>query len=288
MNSAIDAQGQSGRDRPGPAQPAEARSTPRQDLVGHLLPQLYQADATHWWTSGMRRVSHALLDGVALPGGPVLELGCGAGAFLTELRRRFPERLVLGSDVHPLALAQAGPRTRPGFSMLAADVHHLPLPAGACAAVVALDVLDQHGVYLPGALQEIGRVLSRDGVLLMRVSAFAWLYGPHDVAFGTGQRYTAGQLERTLAGAGLRVERVTYANSLLFAPGAVVRLLQKSGLAAGVDGQMGGDSPFSRQLRDVLAVEARWLRRRNFPAGLSLYAIARKIDPSHPTNPGRN
>lgn len=271
MNSAFQAQDQSGR-----------------ELVGHLLPQLYQADATHWWTSGMRRVSHALLDGVALPGGPVLELGCGAGAFLAELRRRFPERLVLGSDVHPLALAQASRRDRPVLSMLAADVHHLPLPTGCCAAVVALDVLDQHGVHLPAALQEIGRVLSREGVLLMRVSAFAWLYGPHDVAFGTGQRYTARQLERALTGAGLQVERVTYANSLLFAPGAVVRLVQKSGLAAGVDGPMGGASPFSRLLSDVLAVEARWLRRRDFPAGLSLYAIARKVAAPHPTNPGNN
>lgn len=288
MNSEIKARDDSGRDRQGPTQPADVRATQTQDLVGHLLPQLYRADATHWWTSGMRRVSHALLDGVALPGGPVLELGCGAGAFLAELRSRFPERLVLGSDVHPLALAQASLQARPVLSMLAADVHHLPLPTGSCAAVVALDVLDQHGVHLPGALQEIGRALSVGGVLLMRVSAFAWLYGPHDVAFGTGQRYTAGQLERALAGAGLRVERLTYANSLLFAPGAVVRLLQKSRLAAGVDGPMGGASPFSRLLSDVLAVEARWLRRRNFPAGLSLYAIARKIDPSQPTNPGHS
>jgi hypothetical protein len=122
----------------------------------------------------------------------------------------------------------------------------------------------------------------------MRVSAFAWLYGPHDVAFGTGQRYTARQLERALAGAGWRVERVTYANSLLFAPGAVVRLVQKSGLAAGVDGPIGGASPFSQLLSDVLAGEARWLRRRNFPAGLSLYAIARMVEAPHPTNPGRN
>jgi SAM-dependent methyltransferase len=264
------------------------RSTQTQDLVGHLLPQLYQADATHWWTSGMRRVSHALLDGVVLPGGPVLELGCGAGAFQAELRSRFPERLVLGSDVHPLALAQAGQRARPVLSMLAADVHHLPLPTGSCAAVVALDVLDQHGVHLSGALQEVARALGVGGVLLMRVSAFAWLYGPHDVAFGTGQRYTAGQLERALTGAGLHVERVTYANSLLFAPGAAVRLLQKSGLAAGVAGEMSGASPFSRLLSDILAVEARWLRRRNFPAGLSLYAIARKVESPPPTDPGRN
>ncbi len=271
------------RSETGPSEPQV-----RQDLVGHLLPQLYQADDTHWWTSGMRRVSHALLDGVALPGGPVLELGCGAGAFLAELRRRFPERLVVGSDVHPLALAQAGQRARPGLSTLAADVHHLPLPTGSCAAVVALDVLDQHGVHLPSALQEVGRALSKGGVLLMRVSAFAWLYGPHDVAFGTGQRYTAGQLEHALTSAGLQVERVTYANSLLFVPGAVVRLLQKSGLSAGVDGQMGGASPFSRLLSNVLTVEAHWLRQRNIPAGLSLYAIARKVESPFATNPGRN
>lgn len=255
-------------------------------LAGHLLPHLYQVDATHWWTSGMRRVSHALLDGVALPDGPLLELGYGAGAFLAELQARFPERLVLGGELHPLALAHSSPRAGPGPSLLAADLHHLPLPPACCAAIVALDVYDQRGVDLSSALLESWRVLAIGGILLLRLSAFAWLHGPHDVGFGTGQRYMARQLRRSLAGAGFLVQRLTYANSLLFLPGAGLRLLQKLGLMADVAQELTVWSPFNRLLGEILAAEARWLGRRDLPAGLSLYAIARKTAQAGPARPG--
>lgn len=237
--------------------------------AGYLLPMLYQIDATHWWTSGMRRISHALLDGVALPEGPLLELGYGAGAFLAELNARFPERLVLGSELYPLALA--------GQDVLTADLHHLPLPSGSCAAIFALDVYDQQDVDLSSALLESWRVLRSNGILLLRVSALAWLQGPHDVAFGTGQRITARPLRRSLAGAGLEVARLTYANSLLLAPGVGLRLLQKLGVMTDVARELDVSPRCNRLLRGILAAEARWLRRRNLPAGLSLYAVARKL-----------
>lgn len=286
MNSAGETRKRRSEGRERSAQPA--RSAQGSELAGHLLPELYQVDATHWWTSGMRRISHALLDGVALPEGPLLELGCGAGVFLTELNGRFPERLVLGSDIHPLALAQAGQQAELGLPVAAADVHQLPFTDGLCAAIVALDVLDQQGVDLPSALRQCWRVLRIDGILLLRVSAYSWLQGPHDVAFGTGRRYTARQIERSLAGAGLHVERLTYANSLLFAPGAALRLLQKLGLMADVAQELSVAPPLNGLLSRILAAEARWLRQRNLPAGLSVYALARKLDSAHPTQPGRD
>lgn len=270
----------------GPTRRPCAGSAPDSDrtAAGYLLPALYQVDAAHWWTSGMRRVSHALLDGVALPAGPLLELGYGAGGFLVELSARFPERLVLGSELHPLALR--GLPASAALGLLAADLHRLPLPAGSCAAIIALDVYDQQRVDLTAALLESWRVLRCNGILLLRVSALAWLHGPHDVAFGTGQRYTARQLKGYLADAGLRVERLTYANSLLLAPGVGLRLLQKLGLMTDVTSELGVSPRVNRLLRGFLAAEAHWLRRRNLPAGLSLYALARKQTHSEPVKSG--
>lgn len=249
-------------------------------FAGHLLPALYQAEATHWWTTGMRRVTHSLLAGVPLPDGTILEVGCGAGAFLAELCERIPGRPVLGCDLRPLALERAQSLSESRFELLAADLHDLPLPPGHCATVIALDAYDQRGVDLASALRESWRVLTIGGILLLRVSAFAWLQGPHDVAFGTGRRFVAGELRRSLTGAGLQVERVTYANSLLFVPGAGLRLLQLFGLMTDVARQLDVAPPLNQLFRAVLAAEARWLRHHDLPAGLSLYAIARKTDPS--------
>lgn len=247
-----------------------------QPTSGDRLPFLYQMDHSHWWSNGMRAVTHALLEGVTLPQGLLVEVGCGAGNFLRELAGRNPGHRVLGVEIHEDALALAaqlwaGPK---GPHFLAGDVQRLPLPDRSCAAVVALDVLDQAGVVLDKALAECRRVLRPDGLLLARVSAYDWLRGPHDMAFGTSRRYTAGSLRQMLSRSGFAVQRSTYANSLLLPMAAPMRLAERAG---GRVNAMEQEVPrwVEAGFRQLLQAEAHWLHRRNLPAGLSLYVLAR-------------
>lgn len=228
----------------------------------------YRIDDDHWWGAGMRRITRALLAGVALPPGPLLEIGCGSGALVRELADAYPDRLVFGSDLRP----------NPAVSLLLrSDLNHLPHPDRSFAAVLALDSFDQRGVNLAQALAESWRVLRTDGILLCRVSAYPWLFGPHDSAFGTGQRYTAPTLRRALIAARFHPLRLTYANSFLLSPAIVLRLLQRRHHVS-VQNELQALRPLNRPLTALLAAEAHWLRRRDFAAGLSLYAIAVKAD----------
>lgn len=242
-----------------------------------LLPALYQAEGQSWWSRGMRAISHGLLNGLPLPDGPILELGCGGGAFTAELAERFPQRLALGLDLHSSALATVADKA-PAFGnlqVMGANIHRLPLRDDSCALVVGLDVLDQAGVDLPAALAEAGRILKPGGWLLMRVSAYHWLASPHDQNFGTGRRYSGADLRQSLEGGGWRVRRLTYANMLLLPLVAATRLAQRRGwlsTGAGLETHV----VLSRQLQGVLEAEARWLHRRSLPAGVSLYALAQK------------
>jgi SAM-dependent methyltransferase len=250
-----------------------------QPATGAQLPSLYRLDRSHWWSSGMRAITHALLEGAPLPQGPLVEVGCGAGNFLRELAARNPGHTALGVEINAEALAlaaqvQAG-SNKPHF--LAGDAHWLPLPDRSCAAVVALDVLDQTGVAPGIALAECRRILRPDGLLLARVSAYDWLRGPHDVAYGTSQRYTSTSLRRVLRGGGFAVLRSTYANSLLLPLAAAVRLAERAG---GRVNAMEQEMPpaIEAGFRQTLRAEARWLRGRNLPAGLSLYVLARPVE----------
>lgn len=221
----------------------------------------------------MRAITHALLDTATIPNAPILEIGVGGGAFAAELAARFPTRQVWGTDLNPTALQHA--RRHPLHFLWQGDLHQLPIADNKMGAILALDVFDQKAVDLRASLQEAQRVLAPSGIVLMRVSAYDWLRGPHDVAFGTGRRYSANELREALTSVGLTPVRVSYANTLLLLPAIIVRLSQRQG-SAEVEDQLETAAPIAWVFKTILRTEAQFLRHMNAPAGLSLYAIAKK------------
>ncbi|MCB0240895.1 MAG: class I SAM-dependent methyltransferase, partial [Anaerolineae bacterium] len=157
----------------------------------------------------------------------------------------------------------------------ASDGQRLPLPDESCALVVTLDVLDQARIDPLLALREIRRVLKPGGWLLLRVSAYPWLLGPHDRAFGTARRYSRVALDTTLVRGGLDPVRMTFANSLLLPVAVVARLAQRRQWLPATAG-LAGVGRLNSLLARVLGGEALWLRRQNLGWGLSLYALARR------------
>ena len=245
---------------------------------GRLLPELYRLDSSGGWTSGMRVIAHTLLGGLSLPAGPLLDLGCGGGVFATELAAQFLPHLATGLDVEPTALAQARQRA-PAVALVQADLHHLPFAAQTYSLVTALDVLDQRGVDTGQAMREIRRVLMAGGWLLVRVSAHAWLQGPHDLAFNTGRRYNPAQIAHVLFAAGFAVRRITFANTLLSPAVIAVRLLQRWHLLP-FRRSLYGDPLTNAVLRWALTREADRIAVSDLPFGISLYALAQISDQS--------
>ncbi len=239
-----------------------------------LLPTLYHTPPSSGWNMGMRLVTQSMLAGLALPGGPVLEVGCGGGQILADLRAQWPQRAVLGADLHPLALSYAHRRVQRALLVQAA-LQSLPYAADTFALVLALDLFDQVGVALDAALAESHRVLQPGGLLMVRVSAHPWLFGEHDRAFHTGRRYTLRELVAAMRVQGFVVRRITYANFVLGAPVAVMRLLQRWGLLSWDPG-IYEDEFANALIAGALTLEARLLQRMNLPVGLSLWAIGEK------------
>lgn len=92
----------------------------------------------------------------------LLDVGCGTGHHMAQLRRRGFD--VAGADGSPemIALAQA---SNPGVVIRQADVEALPFPSGEFDVVVCIEVLR----YLPGlseCLREMARVLKPGGFCL--------------------------------------------------------------------------------------------------------------------------
>lgn len=71
----------------------------------------------------------------------VLEIGCGSGANLAELKRRYPDCITTGVELEPRAASIA--RTRPGVDRLVqADVADVNLPTAGFDLIVLSHVLE--------------------------------------------------------------------------------------------------------------------------------------------------
>jgi len=240
--------------------------------AGNLLPSLYEAERSGGWNVGMRAASHAVLAPLALAPGPILEIGCGGGAFAAELAQGYPHAGVVGLDLRPEALAFAGAQGSRS-TWVQGNLLHLPFHDDSFALVIALDVVDQKGIDAGRALAGIRRVVRPNGAVLLRVSAHDWLYGPHDDAFNTSRRYARAEFAALVQKAGFVPARVTYANSLLALPIVAMRLLQRWQILP-LSEEIYADDAVNRLLGAALRAEAGWLRQHNLPVGTSLFVVA--------------
>ncbi|MBS1795434.1 MAG: class I SAM-dependent methyltransferase [Acidobacteria bacterium] len=242
---------------------------------------LYETEEKMWWFAGMREISAALLDGLCRSDcARILDDGCGTGLNLEWLRRYGEPAAISGLDVERVALGFC--RARSDAALFQASATDLPLAADAFDLVTSFDVL----VQIPGdgaderALAEMFRVLKPGGLVLVRVAAYKWMFSGHDRAIDTQRRYTLPELAAKLEAAGFTVLRRTYANTILF-PVAVIRrlVLKRIGLAD----EHSDVKPFppaldwlNRLFTRILFAEARYLKKRSLPFGLSAVCVARK------------
>ena len=231
----------------------------------------------HWWYAGMRRVALAVLER-ALDGRSglrILDAGCGTGGTTVELRR-FGE--VVGID---LAWAALEPARSRGLSGLArASIEGLPFGSATFDVATSFEVVYHLGVASDAAaLKEIRRVLRPGGLFLLRVPAHDWLRGEHDRLVHTRHRYSRGEVSRKLADAGFGVERLSWANTVLFLPAVAKRLLERANghdAAAAEPDLWQPPAPLNALLESAVAVEALAIPRGvPLPFGLSLLAVAR-------------
>lgn len=240
--------------------------------------RMFEAEEAQWWYAGQRAIAAALLE-PALAGregrGPrLLDAGCGTGMNLVVLAGL---GRAVGIDLAPQALAFCRER---GVRALRASLLALPFPDAAFDAVTSFDVLYHSWVTDDrAAVAEMARVVRPGGVLLVRVPALRALWGAHDVEVQSRHRYTRGEIVELLASAGLRVERATYCNALLFplllARRTMDRLLRREGSDVGFL-----PAPLEWAFRRVLLAEAALVRRGvRFPVGASVVALARRPAP---------
>jgi malonyl-CoA O-methyltransferase len=91
----------------------------------------------------------------------ILDLGCGPGVFSRNLALMYPKAQIIGLDLAHAMLMQAKKKRkwRQKWSLLAADMQHMPFASGLFDLVFANQVI-HWGSSLPPVFREINRVMN--------------------------------------------------------------------------------------------------------------------------------
>ena len=228
-------------------------------------------DEGHWWYRARRSIVAAMIaKHVTLPkGANIVEIGCGTGSNLPMLAH-------FGNltAIEPDADARAFATPRANACILEGRLpDNLPIDDASQDLAVMLDVLE-HVDDDVGSLKAVAKKLKPGARFLLTVPAIPALWSPHDAEHHHKRRYTKATLTTAIEQAGLRIDMISYFNSLLFPLIGTVRGLKNITGSKSLD--TGMPPPWlNTVLERVFASERRLIGTIPIPIGVSIIVIVR-------------
>ncbi len=245
------------------------------EMEQHTYGIMNDVEDKHWWFVGRRAILESFLQDISqsirIPNSAIriLDVGCGTGANLEMLKQYGDSE---GVDVSDDALEFC---RKKGLKVHKGLAEELPFEDETFDLVTALDVVEHLDDDVAG-LKEMHRILKKDGKTLIFVPAFMWLWGVQDDISNHRIRYTRAQIVERMEKAGFEIERATYANITFFAPILAGRALMKvTGIKPESENNV-NVSALNGFFGKIFSSEKYWLKKANFPFGVSIVIVARK------------
>ena len=251
-------------------------TTLSKEMQQHTYAIMNRVEDSHWWYVGRRAILESFLERIIadpksqIPNPRILDVGCGTGGNL-EMLEKFGA--AEGVDVSDDALEFCKSKNLTVHKGLA---EALPFENETFDVVTALDVVEHLDDDVAG-LKEMFRVTKKGGKTLIFVPAFMWLWGVQDDVSNHRIRYTKKQIVERLEKSGFEIERATYANITFFAPILGGRTLMR---ITGIKPESENNVNFSALngvFGKIFSSEKLWLKNFNFPFGVSIVVVAKKV-----------
>jgi len=231
-----------------------------------------KAENFHWWFVVRRKLLMSLLSSSNLTKDCIaLDIGCGTGSNLKILGASGFHVIGLDRSIYALSLT----KKKVNFPLIAGDLNKLPIRINSAGIIIAMDILEHLENDLNG-INEIYRTLSKEGILILTVPAFNFLWGTQDVITGHKRRYSSEEILNKLKQGGFKILRASYFNFFLFFPILFARrLIHLLGLRVASENEI--NSPLINFfLKIIFSLEPYILKYFPFPFGVSIFCIAKK------------
>ena len=203
----------------------------------------------------------------------VLDVGCGTGAVLEQMAAK--HFTVSGVDINDTALAYCRDK---GFQVERGSADKMPYASASFDIVFALDVLE-HLENPELALQEVKRVLKKDGLFIVTVPAHQWLWSYHDESLHHKKRYSKQGIHNLLH-TQLQVLQVSWIHAFILLPGILLRSLKNFVNKKNNGSDVKESSVIINHCMSVICMLEFALFKLfgTLPFGLSLLAVGKKKD----------
>ncbi len=185
--------------------------------------EMYDLESRHWWFVGKRMILNSLLERFTSRSSnlDLLDIGCGTGMIM-HLLQKFGR--VSGIDISDKALDFC--KQRGLNSVFSRNAECTEFPSESFDVVTAMDIIE-HVDNDRNIVEEISRLLKPNGIAIISVPAFMWLWSGHDDAFHHKRRYTKKTLQYAVSGHGLSIDYISYTNFFIFPIVVLARILGK-------------------------------------------------------------
>jgi ubiquinone/menaquinone biosynthesis C-methylase UbiE len=237
----------------------------------YLYQDLYQLERSHFWHISKRKTVISLLKKFLKTRSPkILDYGCGTGENLLALSKLGES---FGVDNSSDAIDFCKQKGIKNVTLVKND--KLPYKNSQFNLVTMLDVLEH--IDEKGSLKEVKRVLSDDGLVLITVPAFMWLWSKWDEVLHHKRRYTTDSLKAVLNKNGFEVIKISYMYSFLVIPALITRLIKSVLFKGEYPSDFKLSTPLiNKLLLKVASVERWFILKLSVPIGTSIICVAKK------------
>ncbi len=235
---------------------------------------LYNSEEKHWWFKSMQYLMFDILNKEIKEKTKemiILDAGCGTG-----INAKYLEKYgkVIGMDISTDAVDFCKKR---GAKILLGSVNSLPFKSNSFSIITCFEVFNHIKVNPITALKEIERVCEPEGTIILRASAYQWMYSTHDRAVHTLKRYTKKEFEEIINTTELKIIKISYICSFLFPLILVKRLIDKITNKEYKKSELDQTNFANNLFFNIMKIETKLSSYINFPFGIQIICILKKI-----------
>lgn len=187
----------------------------------YLYGDLYDLEESHWWHMSKRRVViNCIQNYLKKKNTKILDIGCGTGKNLEGLKKF---GMAYGLDNSKEAIAFCKKRGLKNLKLGKAE--KIPFKSNSFNIITLLDLLEHTDDNK--TLQEVYRVLEKNGLLIITVPAFSWLWSDWDKVLHHKKRYNKNDVINILKKNNFTVVYITYLYSFLVLPALIIRRIKQ-------------------------------------------------------------